>query len=336
VDLFNLGGLWGDTSEKTSTFTLAKDGDVYIYIDYTETAGQLDFTIGYDTDLERRIKANETAISEITPALSAEIERSKNEDFYDWAEAEELESVSNVASYKVYYNSQYMLAAFRATGGITSYAFDVESGKRYRIKRCYGTGGEETPFAVLCSAEIPNTSSTVTFYHEYGDNPGGTYVELDDVDIVPDHDGVLYVMTLTTWGGASVFELEEQSVKQKVRLIDSELPKNNQWYGKKIGIIGTSVAYGSGATKAYAKTASDRLGFTIVPAVAPGLAIHIDEVVSGVPKPLTYGSLTMSNSEYVAAKAASLSDITISESPKPNSSSWTPGSASDFNNYWRC
>lgn len=112
----------------------------------------------------------------------------------------------------------------------------------------------------------------------------------------------------------------------------------NQWFGKKICIIGTSVAYGSNAEKAYAKIASERLGFEIVPAGVPGLAIHakIDNDHGSIIAPLTYGSTCLSKAEYEAAKQAGATTITIPETPKPtDGNSWKPGDDSNYNSYYR-
>jgi hypothetical protein len=107
---------------------------------------------------------------------------------------------------------------------------------------------------------------------------------------------------------------------------------------KKICIIGTSVAYGSNAEKAYAKIASERLGFEIVPAGVPGLAIHakIDNDHGSIIAPLTYGSTCLSKAEYEAAKQAGATTITIPETPKPtDGNSWKPGDDSNYNSYYR-
>ena len=120
-----------------------------------------------------------------------------------------------------------------------------------------------------------------------------------------------------------------------------QIPKlpspNNQWSGKKLCIIGTSVAYGSLAEKAYAKIAAERLGFEIIPAGVPGQAIHarIDNEHGDILAPLTYGSTCLSKDEYEMAKEAGASDITIPETPLPESGKdWEPGSW-DYNNYYR-
>ena len=114
--------------------------------------------------------------------------------------------------------------------------------------------------------------------------------------------------------------------------------KGNQWYGKKICILGTSVAYGSNAEKAYAKIASERLGFEIVPAGVPGLAIHakIDNEHGGIIAPLTYGSTCLSKAEYDEARQAGATSIVIHETPKPtDGENWTPGNDSNYNSYYR-
>ena len=110
----------------------------------------------------------------------------------------------------------------------------------------------------------------------------------------------------------------------------------NQWHGKKMCILGTSVAYGSNATKAYAKIASERLGFSIIPACVPGLAIHakIDNAHGGIIAPLTYGSTVLSKAEYEAAYAAGASTLTINGTPKPvNGEDWKPGDDRYYNSY---
>lgn len=121
----------------------------------------------------------------------------------------------------------------------------------------------------------------------------------------------------------------------------------NQWYGKKLCIIGTSVAHGSNAETAYGYIAQQKLGFTMIPAGVPGQAIHGKTVTymdSGIQKtilsPLTYGSGSLTKEEYAAAKAvkdAGLSSdvvgMTISEAPN-NPTDWA-GESKAYNNYYR-
>ena len=124
----------------------------------------------------------------------------------------------------------------------------------------------------------------------------------------------------------------------KPEQIEGNTQKNNQWFGKKICIIGTSVAYGSNAEAAYAKIASERLGFEIVPAGVPGLAIHakIDEEHGSVLAPLTYGSTCLSKAEYEAAKEAGATNTTIPDTPMPiNGEDWRPGDDYNYNSFYR-
>ena len=102
---------------------------------------------------------------------------------------------------------------------------------------------------------------------------------------------------------------------------------NNHFYGKKIGLIGTSVAYGQKSTKAYMKIAGERLGFHIVPAGLPGEAIHA-KIENGQLKPLTYGSTCLSIAEYASAGWA------IPATANPASEvDWEP--TKGYNNYYR-
>ena len=134
---------------------------------------------------------------------------------------------------------------------------------------------------------------------------------------------------------------------------DEELSKelikaeNNHWYGKKICIIGTSVAHGSNAETAYGYIAQQRLGFNTIPAGVPGQAIHgkiVSYTENGTDKkilsPLIYGSGALTKAEYAAAKAvkdAGLSTdvigMAISESPN-NPDNWA-GEDKTYNNYYR-
>jgi hypothetical protein len=98
--------------------------------------------------------------------------------------------------------------------------------------------------------------------------------------------------------------------------------------------MGTSVPYGSGATTSYVKILEDALQFNLVPAVIPGEALHAQyDSDSGLWYPLTYGSTCLSKSEYVAAKAAGLTGITIQDAPV---TPWVPGGDwQHYNNYYR-
>lgn len=68
----------------------------------------------------------------------------------------------------------------------------------------------------------------------------------------------------------------------------------NIWKGKKIGVLGTSVAHGSNATKCYASECAKILGYNLKMFAAPGLAIHTKPDGTA----LDYGSFTMSKDEY--------------------------------------
>lgn len=93
----------------------------------------------------------------------------------------------------------------------------------------------------------------------------------------------------------------------------------NHWYGRKVVWLGTSVSFGSNATKSYAKEVSDALGIELVNASVPGQAIHTTangEIVGS-------GSTCLSIAEYQAL------GVTIADSPLP----YTPGGS--YNNYYR-
>src|SRR5574344_434772 len=54
----------------------------------------------------------------------------------------------------------------------------------------------------------------------------------------------------------------------------NDVVKTNQWKGKKVVWLGTSVSFGQYATTSYAVEASNKLGFILKNCSVPGLAIH--------------------------------------------------------------
>lgn len=116
---------------------------------------------------------------------------------------------------------------------------------------------------------------------------------------------------------------------------EEETPNyTNQWYGKKIVWLGTSVPYGSNTFnyESYASYAAKKLGFDIVPAVIPGEAIHA-KLEDGVIKPLTYGSTVLSKEEYQNAGWTIPNEPLVPWMPGSENNSEHPGTG--YNNYYR-
>lgn len=113
----------------------------------------------------------------------------------------------------------------------------------------------------------------------------------------------------------------EQSASDLRQDVNALMPSMNlnHWYGKKVVWIGTSVSFGSGSTKSYAKEAADALCFELVNASVPGQAIHT-AANGGI---VGNGSTCLSIEEYQAL------GVTIAESPLD----YTPGGS--YNNYYR-
>lgn len=100
---------------------------------------------------------------------------------------------------------------------------------------------------------------------------------------------------------------------------NSAVVKTNQWKGKKVVWLGTSVSFGQYATTSYAVEASNKLGFTLKNCSVPGLAIHTRPDGSK----LEYGSFVLTKSEYQAQ------GITIPNAPID----YVPGGS--YNDYYR-
>lgn len=95
---------------------------------------------------------------------------------------------------------------------------------------------------------------------------------------------------------------------------------NSIWKDKKIGVLGTSVAFGANASTSYGYEASERLGFELRMFGVPGLAIETES--DGTPK--QYGSFTCTKAEYTA------DGWTIPDNPV---TPYVPGGT--YNNYYK-
>ncbi len=172
---------------------------------------------------------------------------------------------------------------------------------------------------------------------EVKDNP-----ILDFSNVTSDFDFVLinYMDENKKWEDSYKYaQYQEEELSKRI--------SNNQWYGKKICIIGTSVAHGSNAETAYGYIAQQRLGFNMIPAGVPGQAIHgkivsytESEIGKEILSPLIYGSGALTKAEYAAAKAvkdAGLStDVVSMDIPNsPNNPSNWAGEDKAYNNYYR-
>lgn len=101
------------------------------------------------------------------------------------------------------------------------------------------------------------------------------------------------------------------------------ITKTSIWCGKRIGIIGTSVAYGQYANKSYIDEAARKLGFTYEMMGVPGNAIHVDD--NGLM--IASGSLTMSLQEYQDQKGWDLTE--------PPYTPYTPGKEWGWSGHYR-
>lgn len=129
------------------------------------------------------------------------------------------------------------------------------------------------------------------------------------------------------------------TIKEYSPIIYQKL-SNNQWYGKKIIWLGTSVPYGQYATKSYALEAANRLGFNLINTSMPGQRIHgyydeeHDVIMGGqgtIEEPTNAYATTLSKAEYIAAKEAGVSTAEIASSSSP----WEPNKGgSSYTRTW--
>lgn len=142
----------------------------------------------------------------------------------------------------------------------------------------------------------------------------------DEPKVVPKGAAYIAITVKANDPYKSIYGIKVQTGYQLKNLHFPDL-EANIWSGKKIVWLGTSVPYGSIATSSYADNARQILGFQLVNASVPGLAIHTNEDGSK----LTYGSSTLSIDEYQTQ------GTTIDAQPLP----YVPGSESGYNNYYR-
>ena len=99
----------------------------------------------------------------------------------------------------------------------------------------------------------------------------------------------------------------EQAV-QEIKGI-SQIRSLNQWYGKKVVGVGTSVSFGQFSQKSYMVEAARKLNFTFVQTSVPGLATQTLDNGSGGDTQRSFGSSSLSIAEYAAL------GVTIPTSP---------------------
>ena len=90
----------------------------------------------------------------------------------------------------------------------------------------------------------------------------------------------------------------EYPILHEAKIDKTNYSKTNHWANKKVVWLGTSVPFGQRANKSYALEVSKILGFDLVNASVPGLALHANDDGSGGIQPRTFGSSSLTIQEY--------------------------------------
>lgn len=235
-------------------------------------------------------------------------------------------------NYRYYVAASNVSTSLNQVANLQGVVYRVQKGTQYKIKSC----GSESYYTAFVFSEryiVEGSIALVETDVHYGTLGRMVYEEFL---YTPAEDGYLMVNLLhSDLANGGVFE---QKIKKKLspKKIVDDVADFNQWKNKKIVWIGTSVPYGSNTYngESYASYASKKLGFTIVPAVVPGEAIHA-KLDGGKLVPLDYGSTVLSKEEYIASG----SRISIPDAPKKP---WQPGSEGNsehpgtgYNSYYR-
>jgi hypothetical protein len=241
---------------------------------------------------------------------------------------DEISSSDSAVGYALNANSQYHMAQYEAYGSaFDTFVFPVVAGKTYKATNVYGNNNQ--PTNIVVSKNAISVGGSAKGYTD-GWNTGLSSLGKVDKEFTAAVNGYAYITGKTGDNDVKLYEViaTPKTIKQKFDEI--EYGRTNQWSGKKVVWMGTSVPFGSNASTSYAKVASDVLGFEIVPACVPGLAIEcMYDSDSGLLYPKQYGSSALTKAEYTAAKAAGLTNITINDSPV---TPWSPGGG--YNNYY--
>ncbi len=188
----------------------------------------------------------------------------------------------------------------------------------------YSSGYHITVNATNLRGKLVNVSGA-TAYFTYGTVGYCLAIVYDSNDNIISYYGAETLKTYKSYG----FIVPSNAAKIVVNYNGNDTPKiytlsnpallNSIWNSKKIGVLGTSVAFGANATTSYSLEASKLLSFNLSMFGVPGLAIETNS--DGTPK--TYGSFTCSKAEYAAA------GVTIANAPI------TPYEAGgNYNNYY--
>ena len=181
--------------------------------------------------------------------------------------------------------------------------FGTKGGKKYNIK--------DVDFLIV-SGRVSSVSSDCDYdlYAIYDENNniiaqyGAMESDKDIKDLivkVPINASYIILNTKDNANRCDKIVLEDiNKLKQDINSQSSL----NIWKGKKIGILGTSIAHGSNATKSYASECAKILGYNLKMFAAPGLAIHTKADGTA----LDYGSFTMSKQEYESCTYVNIPD----------------------------
>lgn len=201
--------------------------------------------------------------------------------------------------------------------------------------------GKITELEVFCieQIEIPQGATSV-FFDKL--SSGAAYNLIRDIDnnIIDSKTGDL---SATEWqinknaflleicysvnNGRSLHFNPGKGIVKRIEHLSKFSLLSEKWNGKKIAIVGTSVAFGMLAKKSYAKDAAEILGAEIVCMAIPGLAIHCAKKEDGTLYPInTSGSSVLSKSEYETAKSLGYTNIEIPTEPI---SEWEAGGTSN-------
>lgn len=201
--------------------------------------------------------------------------------------------------------------------------------------------GKITELEVFCieQVEIPQGATSV-FFDKL--SSGAAYNLIRDIDnnIIDSKTGDL---SATEWqinknaylleicysvnNGRSLHFNPGKGIVKRIEHLSKFSLLSEKWNGKKIAIVGTSVAFGMLAKKSYAKDAAEILGAEIVCMAIPGLAIHCGKKEDGTLYPInTSGSSVLSKAEYDMAKDLGYTSIEIPTEPI---SGWEAGGTSN-------
>lgn len=159
------------------------------------------------------------------------------------SEVMDLDSVSNMAGGKAYYNTTYNRVAYTSNSAQQFNVFSVDAGDVVEI-RGYGNNTENGAFAMVGNADIVSTGATYCGLLQVI-APDSSSVSFHTVTATIEHAGYLYVNGKSSTAGTVKKTISVTVIKTDKTLTSTALPANSASVGEAIHVKGVYISNGN-------------------------------------------------------------------------------------------